>query len=180
MSRLTRNLCPRFVLLGALLAVSVGLTGQAGANEPVPVDDRSEQSLMSSAIQAFHTYLRAVDKPDMIEARSHVLDPGYAQGRLRVMEQLLAFVRGRSVGAIRNEGVVVKTRGDWALAVYQYDTTLAGKTTRIITTAWMIQWEGVWKQFIVAPEDKAFWNTRESDYRELQRWFDEHAEEIGS
>lgn len=180
MIRSTRNLCPRLLLFGALVVVSVLGSGRALANEPTPVDDASEQTLMSSAIRAFHTYLRAVDKPDLVEAQSYVLDPGDAQGRTRVVRQLVAFVRGRSTGDIRNEGVVVKTKGDWALAVYQYDTTIAGKTTRIITTAWMLQWEGVWKQFIVAPDDATFWNTRESDYRELQSWFDDHAEEIGS
>ncbi|MEM1354911.1 MAG: hypothetical protein AAGC44_08625 [Planctomycetota bacterium] len=180
MSRLPRILSRPTTLLWSLAAVSLLFAVPASANEPTPVDDRDEQALVASSIRAFHTYLRSVDKPDLVEARSYVLDPGDAQGRARVLELLLGFVRGRSTGDIHNEGVVVKTQGDWALAVYQYDTTIAGKTTRIITTAWMIQWEGVWKQFIVAPSDETFWNTRESDYRELQNWFDDHAKEIGS
>lgn len=171
----------------ALAIASVFLAGAASATNPapdaapnVPVDDRDEQTLASSATQAFHFYLRAVDKPDLAEARSMVLDPGYSQGRMRVIDLLLGFVRARSTGNIRNEAVVVRTQGDWALAVYQYDTTINGQTTRVITTAWMIQWDGIWKQFLIEPSDDDFWDSRESDYAELQHWFDEHAEEIAS
>ena len=77
-------------------------------------------------------------------------------------------------------GLIVRSSGDWALVVYQYDTVVGNKAARVITTAWMLQSEGFWRQFIIAPSDEQFWDEYRSDYERLQDWFDEHAEAIGS
>ncbi|MFI4862533.1 MAG: hypothetical protein ACIAXF_17850 [Phycisphaerales bacterium JB063] len=164
------------------LTLSLGWVGVAWAgNTPgVEVDDRDEPSLVESAIRAFDSYLGSVDAGQLEEARAQVLDPGSATGRLSVVEKLLGFIRARTASRIENEGVVVRIRGDWALVVYQYDTTVRGQTTRVITTAWMIQAEGYWRQFVVAPEERAFWDKRRADFDALQAWFDQHAREIAS
>lgn len=144
----------------------------------VEVDDSSGTSLMESALRAFDRYLQSVDGSNLDEARQQALDPGYSDGRMRLVEKLIAFIRGRRASKIENEGVVVRLRGDWALVVYQYDTVVNGQTTRVITTAWMVQWDGTWKQFVVAPRDAEFWKNRRGDFEELQAWFDEHAREV--
>ncbi len=152
--------------------------GPAQAAPVVPVEEADESSLIQSAIRAFDVYLGLVDGGDVNAVREHVLDPGYTEGRVSVVEKLLAFIHARLNSSIQNEGVVVRVQGDWALVVYQYDTTSMGQTTRVITTAWMIKSEGSWRQFIVAPRERAFWDKRRADFDALQRWFDEHAREI--
>jgi len=142
------------------------------------VDDRDPEALQVSASKAFYRYLDAIDREQVQEANDQVLDPGDDEGRSEVVDKLIDFMRARQNNPVRNEAAVVRCSGDWAMVVYQYDTTIAGKTARVITTAWMVQWEGLWKQFIVAPIDEAFWDTRRSDYELLQKWFDEHAEDL--
>lgn len=166
-----------FILITLLgLLAFPGLSAQAALAE---IDDRDAQALQASATVAFHEYLEAVDDGPIGDAAELVLDPCDMEGRDEVYGRLEAFRRGREKNPVRNEACIVRTAGDWAMVVYQYDTTIAGKTARVITTAWMIQWEGLWRQFIVAPSDDHFWNERLSDYELLQKWFDEHAEAIG-
>lgn len=162
-------------------AVCVSWTSPTWAVEDVAVEveDKDESSLITSAIQAFDRYLESVDAGNLEEAEVQVLDPGTADGRRGVVENLLSFIRARLASQIENEGVVVRIRGDWALVVYQYDMTRDGQTTRIITTAWMIKNQGFWRQFVVAPVDRGFWNkNRRADFDALQAWFDRHAREI--
>ncbi|MFN3168281.1 MAG: hypothetical protein ACE37H_14575 [Phycisphaeraceae bacterium] len=167
------------ISLIALLAV-VAPSSAAAVGELTPVDDRDDASLEASASLAFHAYLETIDAGEIDAANDQALDPGSASGRLDVMDRLLAFMKARIKNPVRNEAMVIRSAGDWAMVVYQYDTTVAGKTARVITTAWMVQWEGYWRQFIVAPADASFWDTRRSDYERLQQWFDEHAEELTS
>jgi len=166
-----------YLLVGVLLACAAGPT-QAKTSHSANVDDTDQATLVDSAIRAFDRYLQIIDAGDLDRARTHTFDPGFAEGRLRVAEKLLAFIRGRMSSSIRNEGLVVRVQGDWALVVYQYDTTIEDQTTRVITTAWMLQWEDTWKQFIIAPNDPHFWDTRQADHDALQSWFDQHAREI--
>ncbi|MEM9415133.1 MAG: hypothetical protein AAGA29_06580 [Planctomycetota bacterium] len=175
-----RAVLPRWGVWLFAVVVSLGFAGtaSAGPDAGVEVDDRSEPSLIESAIRAFDCYLRSVDEGQLEEARDQVLDPGSSAGRLTVVEKLLSFIRARTASQIENEGVVVRVRGDWALVVYQYDTTVRGQTTRVITTAWMIKANGFWRQFIVAPDDRGFWDKRRADFDALQAWFDAHAREI--
>ncbi|XAM00548.1 hypothetical protein OT109_03990 [Phycisphaeraceae bacterium D3-23] len=163
-----------------VLAIALGWCGvaSAGSAAGVEVDDRDEPSMVESAIRAFDNYLHSVDEGRLDEARDQVLDPGTAAGRLSVVEKLLSFIRARTASQIENEGVVVRLRGDWALVVYQYDTTVRGQTTRVITTAWMIKADGYWRQFVVAPDERGFWEKRRADFEALQAWFDAHAREI--
>lgn len=162
----------------AALLLLLAWSGPAQAAPVVPVEDSDESSLIQSAIRAFDVYLGLVDGGDVNAVREHVLDPGYTEGRMSVAEKLLAFIHARLNSSIQNEGVVVRVQGDWALVVYQYDTTSMGQTTRVITTAWMIKSEGNWRQFIVAPRERSFWDKRRADFDSLQSWFDEHAREI--
>lgn len=170
---MTTRLSILLLLLSAMvlapLSVDAALT---------PVDDRDEVSLEESASMAFYSYLEAVDAGELDEATEQVLDPGDMAGRAEVNESLMAFMRGRQKSPVRNEACIVRTAGDWAMVVYQYDTTIAGKTARVITTAWMLQFEGFWQQFLVAPPEEEFWDDRQSDYELLQDWFDEHAEAL--
>lgn len=165
-------------LLSGMLMVLLAGPASAAPKPGVEVDDRDRPALTESAIRAFDYYLAAVDAGDLDTARDHVLDPGHHEGRLTVVEKLLGFIRARLMSEIANEGVVVRMRGDWALVVYQYDTTVDSQTTRIITTAWMIQTDGYWRQFIVSPRDRSFWVKHRADYEALQRWFDDHARQI--
>ena len=164
-------------LAGALLLL-LTLPAAAAPEPGVEVDDRDDPAMTASAIRAFDYYLEAVDAGNLDVARDHVLDPGHNEGRLTVVEKLLGFIRARLMSEIANEGVVVRIQGDWALVVYQYDTTVNSKTTRVITTAWMVKSDGYWRQFIVSPSDRSFWIKRRADYEALQRWFDEHARRI--
>lgn len=166
-------------LLGSVIAVCLLVGGSPAAAAPiVPVEEDNESSLIRSAIRAFDVYLGMVDSGDVNAAREHVLDPGFTEGRLTVVEKLLSFIRARLSSQIQNEGVVVRVQGDWALVVYQYDTTNMGKTSRVITTAWMLKHDGHWRQFIVAPTERTFWDKRRADFDALQSWFDEHAREV--
>ncbi len=163
------------------LLVALLITGPAwGAAQLTPVDDTSETACEASASRAFSHYLRSIDEGQVEDANDQCLDPGTPELRVGVIDRLLAFMRARVKNPVRNEALIVRLAGDWAMVVYQYDTTVAGKTARVITTAWMVQWEGYWRQFIVAPEDPSFWDARRSDYEKLQRWFDDHAEELTS
>lgn len=145
-----------------------------------PVDDSDTAALEASASRAFYRYLQSIDDQQVEEANEQVLDPVDPELRLDVIDRLQAFMRARAKSPVRNEALITRFAGDWALVVYQYDTTIAGKTARVITTAWMVRWEGYWRQFIVAPTDTTFWEARRSDYERLQRWFDDHAEELVS
>lgn len=143
-----------------------------------PVDDRDREAREASASVAFYKYLEAIDQKRLIRANKQVLDPGDEEGQASVIDQLIAFMRARQKNPVFNEAAVVRCSGDWAMVVYQYDTTIAGKTARVITTAWMIQWNGFWRQFIVAPADETFWESRREDYDRLQKWFDDHTEDV--
>lgn len=145
-----------------------------------PVDHEDEAALEASASLAFYEYLQAVDEGELSDAYEMVLDPEDMAAQDDVLNRLTSFMRARQKYPAQNEAMIVRSAGDWALVVYQYDTTIAGKTTRVITTAWMLQWQGFWRQFIVAPADEAFWETYGSDYERLQDWFDENAEDIGT
>lgn len=181
--RLTLSCARAFVCVAACvcaLFASGSAFAQTTEDAPAGVEEvgRDDPSLIDSALRAFDRYLESIDASNLEEAREETLDPGYSEGRLRVMEKLIAFIRGRRAIEIENEGMVVRVRGDWALVVYQYDTIVNSQTTRVITTAWMVLWEGRWKQFVVAPRDTQFWNDRRSDFNELQAWFEEHAREV--
>lgn len=164
-------------LLGLSVTLLASLPAYAKA-DLTPVDDADRIALEQSASQAFFKYLESVDANELADASDHALDPGTDELRIQLLDRLFAFMRGRAKNPVRNEALVIRTAGDWALAVYQYDTTISGKTARVITTAWMIQWNGYWRQFIVSPSDESFWDTRRSDYEKLQQWFDDHAEEL--
>jgi hypothetical protein len=166
-------------VLIALLAIAASPAFGA-AGDLTPVDDTDDASLEASASLAFHSYLQTIDAGELDAAYDQALDPGSEPGRLDVVDRLLAFMKARVKNPVRNEAMVIRSAGDWAMVVYQYDTTVAGKTARVITTAWMVQWDGYWRQFIVAPADPTFWEHRRSDYERLQQWFDEHAEELTS
>lgn len=175
----------RTSMIIALLAVvsmlvSAGYTASASASlqRQTEVDARSKSALQASATTAFHRYLEAIDQSELDEAVELSYDPGDNAGRETLIEQLADFMKARRNNPVRNEAVVVRCSGDFAMVVYQYDTTIAGKTARIITTAWMIQFEGLWQQFIVAPMDKGFWESRLSDYQRLQAWFDKYAQQL--
>lgn len=145
-----------------------------------PVDREDESALEASACLAFSEYLHAIDEGELAEAYEMVLDPEDVAAENDVLDRLSAFIKARQKNPVTNEALVVRSSGDWALVVYQYDTTIAGKTARVITTAWMLQWEGFWRQFIVAPEDETFWDDHRSDYQRLEKWFDDHAEDLGT
>ncbi len=145
-----------------------------------PVDTEDEVTLEASAILAFSEYLQAIDEGELAKAYEMVLDPVDMDAQDDVLGRLGAFMRARQKNPVANEAMIVRSSGDWALVVYQYDTIVGGKTARVITTAWMLQWEGFWRQFIIAPADeKAFWDDYQSDYERLQNWFDENAEDLG-
>ena len=165
-----------FVCVLVLTALAVSALPAWAA--PIRVDDSDPEALEASATAAFYSYLQAIDNEELEEAYKQVLDPGDREIRLGVFDQLIGFMRGRQKNPVRNEAVVVRCSGDWAMVVYQYDTTIGGKTARVITTAWMLQWEGFWRQFIAAPKDESFWEARLSDYERLQKWFDDYAKEL--
>ncbi len=171
----------RLCILFLVVVGAVASTDQAGAyNSPslTPVDTTDLAALEASASRAFYQYLLAIDEERIDSAYEQAYDPDTVELRVTLVDRLLAFMRARVKSPVRNEAMIVRTAGDWAMVVYQYDTTVAGKTARVITTAWMVQWEGYWRQFVVAPQDPAFWESRRSDYERLQQWFDEHAEEL--
>lgn len=170
----------RPLILIALLAflASTAMPVWADNGSLTPVDNTDEASIEASASLAFHQYLKTIDEGRLDDANEQALDPGDDERRLDVLDRLLAFMRARTKSPVRNEAMVVRSAGDWALVVYQYDTTVAGKTARVITTAWMVQWQGYWRQFVVAPADPAFWDNRRSDYQRLLNWFDEHAGDL--
>ena len=164
-----------------MLLIAVMMLGSASANAALtPVDDTDEDSIEASASLAFSQYLEAIGTGELADAYDMVLDPGDMALQDNVLQRLVAFMRARQKNPVANEGLIVRASGDWALVVYQYDTVLAGKTARVITTAWMMQLEGFWRQFIVAPAEETFWDDNRSDYETLQKWFDDHAEDIGS
>lgn len=163
------------MLILAIMAL-VPVTARAALT---PVDDKDEAAIETSASLAFYEYLEAIDTGELADAFDMVLDPGDMAGQDHVLDRLGAFMRARQKHPVNNEGLIVRASGDWALVVYQYDITVAGKTARVITTAWMLQFEGFWRQFIVAPADESFWDEYRSDYERLQKWFDNHAEELG-
>lgn len=158
-------------------AVVVAVSGHAGA-ELTQVDDRDSKTIEASASRAFHQYLEAVDAGEIDQAAELALDPGDMEGRDDLIDRLIAFMRGRQNNPVRNEAMIVRCSGDWAMVVYQYETTIGGKTARVITTAWMIQWEGYWRQFIIEPVIEGFWDGRRTDYELLQKWFDENAQAL--
>lgn len=158
-------------LLCAPLLASAALT---------PVDRKDDATIEASASLAFYEYLQAIDEGEIADAYEMVLDPEDMAAEDDVLDRLSAFMRARQKYPVQNEAMIVRSAGDWALVVYQYDTTVAGKTARVITTAWMLQWKGFWRQFIVAPAEEEFWEAYGSDYDLLQKWFDDNAEAIGS
>ena len=166
------------ILASSLALLALALCPVRARAELTPVDDTDEASLEASASLAFHQYLKTIDAGNLDDANDQTLDPGDASLRMDVMDRLMAFMKARVKNPVRNEAMVVRSAGDWAMVVYQYDTTVAGKTARVITTAWMVQWDAYWRQFIVAPSDPAFWDHRRSDYERLLEWFDEHAGEL--
>ena len=145
-----------------------------------PVDLEDEAALEASASQAFYEYLQVIEAGELADAYEMVLEPIDMAAQDDVLSRLAAFIKARQKNPVTNEALIVRSAGDWALVVYQYDTTIAGKAARVITTAWMLQWEGFWRQFIVAPTQEDFWDDYRSDYETLQKWFDDHAEDIGS
>lgn len=166
---------PFRTLITTLFAGLLASASALASADPTPIDDTDDQARELSATLAFHRYLKAIDDWHVEDAADLALDPGDEELRLELVDRLVAFMRGRIKTPVRNEAVVVRLSGDWAMVVYQYDITVAGEPLRVITTAWMVQWEGCWRQFIVAPSDEAFWDTRRSDYEKLKQWFDEHA-----
>ena len=138
-----------------------------------PVNNENEATLEASASLAFYEYLEAIEEGELADAYETAAQDD-------VISRLSAFIKARQKHPVSNEALIIRSAGDWALVVYQYDTTIAGKTARVITTAWMLQWEGFWRQFIVAPEVEQFWEDYRSDYELLQKWFDDHAEELGT
>jgi len=160
-----------------IVAVLAPLSASAALT---PVDNEDEAALEASASQAFYEYLQAIEEGELSDAYDMVLEPEDMAAQDDVLSRLSAFIKARQKTPVRNEALIVRSAGDWALVVYQYDTTIAGKAARVITTAWMLQWEGFWRQFIVAPPHESFWEKHRSDYEALQQWFDDHAEDIGS
>ena len=150
----------------------------ARAEAHVQVEEGSEPALLQSAVRAFDLYLGLVDAYHLDAAWEQVLDPENPKGRMQAFDLLIAFMHARMQGEIGNEGVVVRVQGDWALVVYQYDTTTTGQTTRVITAAWMIQSEGRWLQCVVAPSAEGFWGPRRADFESLRGWFNSHAREV--
>ncbi|MGB0768675.1 MAG: hypothetical protein ACPGYV_13320 [Phycisphaeraceae bacterium] len=169
----------RLCILLFLLASSSAVAIPTHAT-PTPVDAEDDATLEASASVAFHHYLEAIDAGELADAYEMVLDPGHIDLQNEVIERLAAFVTARQKHPVSNEGLVVRTAGPWAMVVYQYDTLVAGKAARVITTAWMMQHEGFWRQFILAPDDERFWDETRSDYERLQNWFDEHAEDLAA
>ncbi|MEM6507447.1 MAG: hypothetical protein AAF711_18575 [Planctomycetota bacterium] len=164
-----------------MLALTLLATSPTALNAAVtPVNQEDEAALEASASLAFSEYLTAIDEGELAQAYEMVLDPLDMQAQDDVLTRLAAFIKARQKHPVTNEGLIVRSSGEWALVVYQYDTIVGGKTARVITTAWMIQWEGFWRQFIVPPSDETFWELHRSDYERLQQWFDEHAEDIGT
>lgn len=177
---LSRCLKPCILLALSAIAAAFLTAPVYASGNLTPVDDTSQANLEASATLAFHRYLKSIDANQANDAYEQVLDPEDPDLRFEVIDRLLGFIRARVKSPVRNEACVVRTAGQWALVVYQYDTTIAGKTARVITTAWMLQSEGFWRQFILAPADPDFWDTRRSDYDKLQRWFDDHAGQLVS
>ncbi|MFK7790123.1 MAG: hypothetical protein AB8C95_11610 [Phycisphaeraceae bacterium] len=167
---------PIWMLILVVLACSPGKASAA----LTPVDLEDETALEESASLAFYEYLQAIEEGELADAYEMVLDPEDMAAQDDVLQRLSAFIKSRQKQPVSNEALIVRSAGDWALVVYQYDTTVAGKTARVITTAWMMQWEGFWRQFIVAPSDDTFWEAHRSDYETLQKWFDDHAADLGS
>jgi DNA-binding protein Fis len=161
-----------------LLAV-VCLPGTALA-ALTPVNNEDVAAIEASASQAFYEYLQAIEAGELADAYEMVLDPVDMAAQDDVLTRLSSFIKARQKSPVDNEAMVVRCSGDWALVVYQYDTTIAGKTARVITTAWMMQWEGFWRQFIVAPDDDQFWEAHQSDYERLQKWFDDNAGDLAT
>jgi DNA-binding protein Fis len=151
----------------------------AFATNLTPVDLEDDAALEASASQAFYQYLQAIEAGELADAYDMVLDPLDMTAQDSVMQRLSSFIKARQKSPVSNEAMIVRSSGDWALVVYQYDTMIAGKAARVITTAWMMQWEGFWRQFIVAPAIETFWEEHRSDYEVLQKWFDDHAEDLG-
>ena len=145
-----------------------------------PVDNKDEDAIEASASLAFYEYLQAIESGELADAYEMVLDPEDMAAQDDVLSRLSAFIKARQKTPVDNEAMVIRCSGDWALVVYQYDTTIAGKTARVITTAWMMQWEGFWRQFIVAPADEQFWEAHQSDYELLQKWFDDNAGDLAT
>lgn len=163
-----------------MFALALTLVGQqALAAALTPVDHEDDAALEASASLAFCEYLNAIDEGELADAYGMVLDPLDMRAQDEVVDRLSAFMRARQKSPVDNEAMIIRCSGDWAMVVYQYDTTIAGKTARVITTAWMLQWEGFWRQFILAPADETFWDEYQSDYERLQDWFDENAEDLG-
>lgn len=159
-----------------ILAVLLPASAQAALT---PVDHEDDATLEASASLAFYEYLQAIDEGELADAYEMVLDPIDMAAQDDVLDRLSSFMRARQKHPVNNEAMIVRSAGDWALVVYQYDTTVAGKPARVITTAWMLQWDGFWRQFIIAPADETFWDVYRSDYELLQNWFDEYAEDFG-
>lgn len=159
-----------------ILAVLLPVSADAALT---PVNHEDEATLEASASLAFYEYLNAIDEGELSDAYEMVLDPIDMGAQDEVLDRLSSFMRARQKHPVSNEAMIVRSAGDWALVVYQYDTTIAGEPARIITTAWMLQWDGFWRQFIIAPADETFWDDYRSDYELLQNWFDEHAEDLG-
>ena len=162
-----------------IVSVLVCVPGTASA-ALTPVDNEDETTIESSASLAFYEYLQAIEAGELADAYEMVLDPADMAAQDDVLTRLSAFIKARQKNPVSNEAMIIRSSGDWALVVYQYDTTIAGKAARVITTAWMLQWEGFWRQFIVAPTEEAFWDEYRSDYERLQNWFDEHAKDLGT
>lgn len=163
-----------------MLIVAMIVPASASASL-TPVDNEDDVALEASASVAFYEYLQAIEAGELSEAYEMVLDPEDMAAQDDVLTRLSAFIKSRQKNPVSNEALIVRSSGDWALVVYQYDTTIAGKAARVITTAWMLQWDGFWRQFIVAPpQDESFWDNHRSDYEALQKWFDDHAEDISS
>jgi len=175
----TRLIRPLHISLLVLLTAVAALPAFANANLTA-VDDTDQLSLEQSASEAFYRYLSAIDEQEIALAYEQVLEPSTEMDSEYVLERLVAFSRGRRINPVSNESLVIRPSGDWALVVYQYDTTVGGKTARVITTAWMVQWEGYWRQYVVEPSMSNFWEGRRADYERLQRWFDEHAAQLSA
>lgn len=161
-----------------LMVVTMGWMGMPALASLTPVDTADEAMFEESASLAFWSYLQAIDEGELADAYEMVLDPIEMTARDDVVDRLSAFIRARQKNPVDNEAIVVRFSGQWALIVYQYDTIVAGKPARVITTAWMMQSDGFWRQFIVAPADETFWDRHRSDYERLQNWFDEHAADL--
>lgn len=163
------------------MSIVVMLIAAVSANAALtPVDPKDETALEESASLAFYEYLQAIEAGELADAYEMVLDPIDMGAQDDVLQRLSAFIKARQKNPVTNEALIVRSAGDWALVVYQYDTMIAGKAARVITTAWMLQWDGFWRQFIIAPSQEDFWDDYRSDYELLQKWFDDHAEDLAS